>query len=82
MTNPHHKAATELVSNVMAHVLEHLRGTLWWPVTWDDEEEDAAEHESGIGPYHDVDWIAERYGYADEGRRQQHREEARDGNWS
>ena len=60
-TNAHHKAATELVANVMACALQ--RRTC--PVHWDDEEEidflelEAEGHRLGIGPRHDLDWCEE-----------------------
>ena len=62
MTSPHRKAATELVSNVMAHVLERLTCSVYW----DDEEEidflelEAEGHRLGIGPRHDLDWCADQ----------------------
>lgn len=61
-TNAHHKAATELVANVMALALQ--RRTC--PVHWDDEEEidflelEAEGHRLGIGPRHDLDWYADQ----------------------
>ena len=71
-TNAHHKAATELVANVMACALQ--RRTC--PVHWDDEEEidflelEAEGHRLGIGPRHDLDWYADQEEEEERNRRQ------------
>lgn len=67
----HRKAAVDFVDKVVGGVVAW--GELgWWPsewherdreevIFWEQKEQEAEEHALGIGPGHDIEWLAEQH---------------------